>query len=237
MPKELIITKPQFKEIIAVILKANPAARICLDEFRHRLIGMLVAVGVCDDHSVYTKAFREYAANQPDHADLAREFRAIAAAEDPLAPSVCSRMARSELNNAARRKWFRRKMDRSYPLQGVTFELLTEAEQAEVRQMATGLADFHKSQVQAHRPNKETLNTILEGLGDLYASITAFDGHRHDLPHAEKSQFVQFCRLVLVPFFDPSEVTERAISRRWKRTKDRSRRPKWFAKKQRRSRR
>jgi hypothetical protein len=228
-----MLTDDQFDRIADIILEANPRALGRLDKLRRRVSQLLIAVGVTDDGTESSAAFRKMA-DPIDHAAMAELFRAIAASDDPLAFAVLSdrlhsrepsRLVRAELSAAAHSKWSGRtrkdQVRRPKSLRRISSSMLTEIELEEVRVMATELAHYHQSQVRRKRPNKNALDTILEELGDLYAELTKFSRHRHELPYSANSHFISFCRLVLQPFFDPSEVTPKAISHRWRRLRDR----------------
>lgn len=214
----------QLAELAALVLRANPAADVTPDELAERILDLLYAVGTTDDGSKEADYFREAGADDPCDADLVKQFRAIASADDPLDPKLCHGIALAKLNAAARSKWtsrrYNRRLNRRHMLLGVTSDILTVSDRADIKEFALHLAAYHQAQIRRKRPNKNDLDTLLDGLGDLYLSFAELDQHRYALPHAVSSIFIRFCHQVLSPYFDPSEVSPKALSHRWKRRKD-----------------
>lgn len=224
-----MLSDDHFNGIRDFILRRSPAAD-GLDRLREDLADLLIAVGATDDGTEAGLLFRAQAALPVDHAALARQFAKIAASAAPFDHPLCSGTVRQDLYAAARRRWphlapaEERRQGKAL-IRGAAARFLSGCDPKELSELATGLARYHQSFVRRQRPTKDRLDTLLEGLGDLYASATAYPWHRHHLPHSVNSRFVQFCRLVMEPFFDPSEVTSKAISNRWKRLKDDAKRP------------
>jgi len=215
----------RFDRVAKIVLRANPKAAAFRRDLRRRISDLHIVVGATDDGTKAGVAFRKDSSHPADHAAMAKQFRKIAAADGPLDSSVCSEIVLAKLIAATRRKGSPRlrqgEVHRLEAPRGVSLDSLSESERKNVKARARGLAQYHQSQVQRKRPNKNALDTLLEELGDIYAGVTEFTWHRHALPHSIKSRFVRFCHLILQPYFDPSEVTPKAISNRWKRLKDR----------------
>lgn len=206
------------------IQRAIPGAEVDVARLEERLLHLLSAVGCLDVGTEYTRAFREFAGHGPSHADLAKRLRAIATSDDPLNLAADTGVLLSELNALARNKWSRQiragRFDPDHPLRGCSTASLTPQEVADVRAMALHVAAYHQSFVQRGRPTKNDQNTLLLGLADIFIEFTGLDCSRHDLPHAENSQFITFVELAVRPFFSQTEATRASISRRWKRLKD-----------------
>lgn len=216
--------------VAAFISERYPSAETKLTRLREDLADLLIAVGVTDDGTAVGILFRAQANAPVDHAALARQFAKISASRAPLDHPFCVGTVRQDLYAAARWRWphLARAEDQQHGkalLRGRSTKFLSACDPKELNELALGLARYHQSFVRRQRPTKDSLDTLLEALGDIYASVTDYPWHRHHLPHSVNSRFVQFCRLVMEPFFDPSEVTSKAISNRWKRLKDDARRP------------
>ena len=182
------------------------------------------AVGLVVDDSAEAQWFRAFSELEPSHTDLAKLFRRIARARDPFADKADYHVALPELNAKARVHWAQRirrgALGRAHPLFGVRWADLSDGERADIRQMARELARYHQSFVRRGMPFKNDQSTLLDGLADIFVDFTRFELHRYDLPHAEHSRFIQFAHLAVRPFFCTTEVSTKALSRRWKRVKD-----------------
>lgn len=213
----------QLEHLAAIIERTAPGVTVSREDLGQHLLDLLGAVGI-DDGTEYAAAFREFAALEPSHAELAERFRAIAVADDPLNSELCSGIVLGKLNTAARGKWARRMsnglINRPHPLRGISSDMLSDKDLAEVREMALHLANFHQSFVRRGQPNKSDQDTLLDGIADIYVEFAKLDCHRYDLPHAKNSRFVKFVHLALRPFFGLTEASLASISKRWKRLKD-----------------
>ena len=160
----------------------------------------------------------------PSDAALAEQFRRIAAAEDPLDPELCSGIALTMLNAAARRRWtsrVHRKDLRPTSLRGVSTSSLFADAIAEIREMALHLAGYHQSSIRSGHPGKLDQDTLLEGIADIYIFFSNLDCHRYDLPHSPNSRFIRFAHFAMRPFFAHTEASKSALFNRWKRLKNR----------------
>ncbi len=222
-----MLADDHFKLVADFVVRISPMATEQLDQLRQDLAELLIATGATDDGTEAGTWFRRYATVAVDHATLARQFNAISNSDAPLDHTACTGPIREELYAAARREW----RARARPTEPHDFVSFRDASAAffascapkDLGELARDLGRHHQSFVRRKRPAKSKLDTLLEELGDIYACITNDPWHRHHLAHSVNSRFVQFCRLVIHPFFDPSEVTLKAISRRWKRLKDQNR--------------
>jgi len=182
------------------------------------------AVGLSVDDSQEARLFRELVNGEPIHAALAKLFRRLARARDPFADKADYQLALPELNAKTRVHWAGRirrgELGRAHPLLGVRWADLSDGERQDVRQIARELAHYHQSFVRRGMPFKNDQSTLLDGLADIFVDFTRFELHRYDLPHAEHSRFIQFAHLALRPFFCTTEVSAKALSRRWRRLKD-----------------
>lgn len=205
-------------ENLCLLLRKAGARKINRTDLHSRIEAVLLATGVADDGSEYAKAFNEAKKGLSDDAKLAREFSAIARAQNPLSPTICKRQHRSRLSARARglREF---KSDRS--LLTTSWEELNRDQQREVKKLARSLAEYHRSQVSRGAGVKTAQNALLVELADIYVSIARLVTlDRYELPHAVRSNFISFCHTALRPFFGATEVTFKALSNRWKSIKE-----------------
>ncbi len=214
----------QLEHLAAIIERAAPGVTVSREDLKQHLLDLLWAVGRANDGTEYSIAFQEFAALEPSHAELAERFRAIAASDNPRNPELCSGIVLAEMNAAARGKWARRirkgLINRPHPLRGISSDMFSDKDLAEVREMALHLANFHQSFVRRGQPNKSEQDTLLDGIADIYVEFAKLDCHRYELPHAKNARFVKFVYLALRPFFGLTEASLASISKRWKRLKD-----------------
>jgi hypothetical protein len=209
---------------VAIIKRVKPRIRVSRTKLQQQLLELLYVVGTADDGSEPAAWFREAKVGDLSHAELAEQFRTIAAAEDPLDPKICSGIALTKLNHAAHGRWTghsrRKRINRPHSLRGVSSAELTVDEIAEVREMALHLEDYHRSFVRSGHPGKVDQDALLDGIADIYIRFAKLRCHPYDLPHAPKSRFISFAHGVLSPFFARTEVSKSALYNRWKRLKD-----------------
>jgi hypothetical protein len=220
-----LFTVEQFRRIARIVTKANPEAAALLGALRRRLSDLLMNAGVTDDGTVKGKAFRKLAAEEVDHAEIARRFRTIARSGKPLEPTLYANNMMAELYLALRQPLKRGDPIMVPSVRAHMAASLAQRSVAEIQRAARHLAIYHQSQVRRGRPSRYDLDAILEELGDIYATITDFSGHRHCLSHSDNSQFVQFCNAVLEPHCEASECSFSALSGRWERFKEHASRP------------
>lgn len=222
-------TTDQLDSLVTIMQQAKPKVRVSRTKLQQQLLELLYVVGTADDGSEAAAWFREAKVGDLSHAELAEQFRNIAAAEDPLDPKICFGIALTKLNHAARGRWTgrnrRRQMNRPHPLRDTTSDFLTKDEIAEVREMALHLEDYHRSFVRSGHPGKADQDALLDGIADIYIRFADLNCHPYDLPHSPKTRFISFAHGALRPFFARTEVSKSALSHRWKRLKDAHGRP------------
>ena len=220
----LSYTPDQLEQLANILKRTTPEISVAHGDLEARLLDLVDAVGRTDDGTAYSIAFREFSSNEPSHAELAEQFRAIAASNDPLNPKLCFGILLTELNQAARLKWARRirkgQINRPHPLRDFPSEFLTEADLADVQELAAHLAQFHQSFVRRRQPVKIDQNTLIDGLAGIYIEFAGLDCDRHELPHAKSTRFIQFVYIAMRPFFALTEASLASVSKRWKRLKD-----------------
>lgn len=214
----------QLNELAAILQKKSLGHVVSCQSLKQQLLDLMNAVGRADDGSEEAAWFREAGADESSDADLAKQFRQIAKAKDPLDPKHCYGLALTGLNMAARRRWTSRRrqrpMNRPHPLRDITSDFLSADEIAEVREMALHLAAYHQSFVRRGQRNKLDQDTLLDGIADIFIRFAQLDCHPYDLPHSVNTPFVKFAYTAMRPFFARTEASKSAISKRWKRLKD-----------------
>jgi hypothetical protein len=226
------LTDLAISEITSILQRANEAAHgvrfaptINETKLRIEVEDLLSAVGIANDGRENAILFANPPVPDATHEQLARQLRAVAASDDPLDRRISYGIALAELSNKLLGKWasrhHHRRLNRPHTLPGITFDVLTEAERADVREAALELVAFHEAQIRRGSPTKTAQDTLLDGLADIYLSHTGSSQHRYELPHSVRSHFIQFCHAVLRPFFPLTEVSPKALSNCWIKLKRR----------------
>jgi hypothetical protein len=214
----LQFTEEHLRRIDGIVAKANPRAT-ALEQLHVQISDLLVAVGVIDDGTEYSREFRKLAREEENHAEKARRFRKIASAGNPLKSTLYIDTMMAELYLALRqpRKPSDPIMVPSYRAHLTTS--LAKYTAADIQSAARHLAVYHQSQVRRGPRSKHGLDTLLDQLAEIYAIITGYTKHRHCLSLSERSLFGRFCRAVLVPHCEAKECSFVALSHRWERLK------------------
>jgi hypothetical protein len=213
----------EMEEVAGIMSRATRDAAIDIPELSREIDDLLSAVGTANDGSEDAILFANPPVPDASHLDLVKQFRAIAASDDPLNRRICYGVALAELNAAAYSKWtsrrYKRLINRPHMLLGVTSDFLTEEERSDIKLFAIELATYHQAQIKRQRPTKIDQDTLLDGLADIYLKHTGSSKHPYELPHSVRSYFILFCHAVLRPFFPLTEVSPKALSNRWKNLK------------------
>ena len=150
-------------------------------------------------------------------------FRKAAEAENPLAYlSERSRLARVRLNAWVRVRWAARDARAAgHPrsLCGLTWTELSDLAGETVRDGLRHLATHDAAQVRRGPPNKNRIDTVLDGLAEIYARHTGCTDSHRTVAHAERSHFIQFALTMLSPHLPLTEAAPGAISQKWRRFK------------------
>ena len=159
------------------------------------------------------------------HQALAKRFRTLAGASDPLAAEFRDPALWGPLRALARTRGRLARWQASEAglgsRRGPRWADLTRTEQGEARALARHLARCHAAWVRRGRAKQEPLDTALSGLAEIYARHAGVHKHAHDLPHAEGSAFIAFCAAALaLTGVSVSSRTPKALARRWRRLKD-----------------
>ena len=66
---------------------------------------------------------------------------------------------------------------------------------------------------------KVAQRTALIGLANIYVRAIKSNESIYNLPHGDRSRFIEFCRAALEPFVAETECTSHALARAWKTIK------------------
>lgn len=189
------------------------------------LANLFWAMDLLDDGTSERALWLELSRETTPHADLAASFKRMGQARNPIAPEVCSGDIAKIFQRKLAMHWARKARTQdaknSLELDHLDWDQLTSQERFEIRRMARDLAVYHRGFISQHRPRKDRLDTLLWELADIFARHAGRNDSVLLLPSAERSLFIQFCHVALKPLsgrdapFDPSEVSLRALSRRW----------------------
>ena len=173
------------------------------EELESDLLAVLRSTRLAHDGSEQAVAWHEFTSDAPTYVRLAAGYKAMAKAADPLDPEACTRELRPGMSAQMRVRWLpnwrRQGLDAEPSVQTVDWDLLSIAEQTEIREMARHLSRFHPSFVRRGRPHKGDLDAALRGLADLFLRYSLSQAHPDSLPYAEESRFIQFAVLALSP--------------------------------------
>ena len=158
-------TEEQLRRIDGIVAKANPQAA-------SRLAPRMASYRTCWWTSASPtmaprtgKAFRKLAAEEVDHAEMARRFRKIASSGNPLKPTLYADNMMAELYLALRQP-----LKRGDPIMVPSARAhiaasLAKHSVADIQSAARHLAIYHQSQVRRGPPRKHDLDTLLDELG------------------------------------------------------------------------
>ena len=217
-----LYSREQLNHLAVIIERSRP---LCIARYKlnDQLLELMHVVGRADVDSQEVAWFREAGASEPSHAELVRQFRAIATAKDPLDPKICHGLALTILNTAARRRWTHRRHQKRllsfHPLHDAASDPLSTSEINEVREMALGLATYHEAFVRRGAPNKADQDALVDGIAEIFVRFAGL-GCRLDLPHSTNSAFITFAHIAMQPFCSQTEGSKSAIAKRWKRIKN-----------------
>ncbi len=86
-----------------------------------------------------------------------------------------------------------------------------------LRQVCTGLENFHASRTPRNRPTKDKLSHLLYELAVIFIDVTGQDCAVHDLPHSNNTKFTGWASAVLEPFYHGTETSRSALASRFRR--------------------
>jgi transcriptional regulator with XRE-family HTH domain len=207
----------------AICGRGNKSVEVEAETVEQRLNEILERHGLIDGPDEFSRAFREFSgAEEP----AVKEFDRIAKQARQLAADISVVKVVARLNMIARRRFSNnRRMQKLHPgmtaaaaqsqfVANFTSDLLVVAD------LCASMRAYEKTPRNS-RPEDEVVNELLMELADLYNDLRKTHHGRFDLPHSESSIFIGFASAALKPLFHASQTSCKALSRRWKRIKDR----------------
>ena len=191
-------------------------------EVQSRLDDLMTAVGrfipranMSEEEIDYGLAFDEAEDQQTDNPrEKVQHYKNILESlesRDPLGEGIIHGIYKTEINARAR--------NRNSSDVNLTERLSHDF--ALLRKVANELLTYNKQLIRPGAPHKEPQRTLLELLADHYVELTNKQFDPFDLPHAKSSRFIKFCHLAMEPHFPATEAGTGALSKAWKRWKER----------------
>ena len=220
---------PEYLHRLAAIIRRK-APRAKVDEARlgQQIEAVLAAAAIPRDDGAFSNAFREAVDALPTDKEMADQLRKIAAADNPLAPDICSSSALAQLNLRSTIVWVKRKraffQNGSRNLLNTSWAEFLDWERDIIRAVASDLAEEHEENVRLGAPRKANFNGLLINLADIFLRETKQRIGRYELEYSPDSVFIKFVEAVLAPFVDTTLGSRKALSNRWDRLKRHSKR-------------
>lgn len=211
-PEAPLYSEAQLEALVGLLRRANRLARTDTQGLLAELEALLLATGVAVGTSEYARAFRKAADAEPPPQVIARRFKRIAIAINPLDPAICGEDERQLLELHIRRS-------------PTSLELRFQSNPTPIdpsrlpdfRRAAARLAQYYQSLVERGAPRKSAIDTCLNGCGEIYLRGAGLDLGLAQLSARPDSLFVRFMHQVLQPFVHSSECSLSALASRWKR--------------------
>jgi len=212
-------SRAQLRRLRNYIRRQNPSgATSVLPQVLDRLCDLFAAMGVAHDGNEFDVVFRKEVEKLPTPRKLAKLFTKIGEAPNPFNEPGFGR-AISALATILRGKW------KPYGTHGLSAlerlmgppEHFSKQEVIDIKNAAQQLAHYHDYQSRSQTKQRDDLDTLVEGLADIFAVATEFKGSRYELGKAKRSRFIQFAHVALTPFLDAGPVEADALYSRWKR--------------------
>ncbi len=207
--------------LVRVIKRQNSLAVVNRKQLKRRLLDLIYAVGIAHSHRKASIIFRDAAAADFSHSQLAKKFRAIARAKNPLDPEKCRGELRSSLDAVLRTKWssFRRDPQKPKSLRGHSIASLGPSDIDDIRDAARTLAKFHQGFIHKGPNDRYAQATLLPEIADIFLDFAKLDWDRYRLGHSRESHFIQFAHRALRPFLPATKGSPSALYHRWDRLK------------------
>lgn len=207
--------------MIEFLRRAAKGRVVDRDAVEASVLEILHATGLAHDGTENGRIWLELADGDLDHKALRAGFRKLARSKDPIKLARQRPELQPGLNKLLRarwgRRWVREKREGEPATRTIDWSRLSEDERQEVRDLCTRLADFHDSQVSQGRQQLNDVDTALAELAEAFLAFTGKPGPVHGVPYAQTSHFIRFAVAALEPVALTFEVSEKAISERWRR--------------------
>ena len=222
-----IYRRETLQKLADIVQRQTKGAPVDLALLQNKLTDLLTAVGrLVDDNDECSVSFSDAVANRPTHTELAKIYRKLTRSKDPLNSRWFAGIIVTEMEVQAQLAWAKVRKGKSQQplLSGKRSDQFSPDQLDDIKRMAATLARYHSGLAPPGSRQKTDQDTLLMHLADFFLEATGLSKlGRFDLPYATGSHFIQFAHVALKQFFDVTEVSVGALSKRWERLVERHR--------------
>lgn len=215
-----LYTVGEFEDLCSLVSRV-PGHRLDRKALLIDLRTLFAATGVLPERTGPASLWKEMKTEPRRPRDMAALFRRAAVAPNPLAADACTPAMAAYVSHALRRRWQSRWRREGRPVvpswRTVEWDALTDVERDEVREAMTDLAVFFQGQVRRGPPHRTVVDTLMEGLAEIWIDQTNWEQARTALPASRSSRFIRFCERALDPVAAIPEPSAGSLSERWRR--------------------
>lgn len=195
--------------ILATLRKASENGKRPEIEIAAEVRALLVAVGLHGEDDA-DKYFNELASTRVNHRAIANAFLEISRSEDSDLLGCIERHAKVYPVIITSLRASTRSIDLPTRANSSPMKIKADAERLYI---------YHSLRARRGAPIKTVIVTLMIGLANIYRDAVDPNIDIFELPHAERSSFIQFAWACLRPYFPLTEASAGALATRWKRVK------------------